>query len=77
MQFGKNIEDRVIMIVRCYLKAWIDSPLEMKNNFLLEKLVIVKYYKSDPDFEMQIIFAIEIFLSQYKTKENWSSQFIC
>jgi hypothetical protein len=62
------------MIVRCYLKAWNECTSIKKNEFLLKNVLIIKYYKYDPDFEMQIMFAIEVFLSQSKQNENWSSK---
>jgi hypothetical protein len=74
MQYKKNLDQRVIMIVRCYLKAWNDCELNEKNEILMKNLSIIEYYKSDQDFQMQILFAIEIFLSSNKNNENWSSK---
>jgi hypothetical protein len=74
MQYEKKIDQRVVMIVRCYLKGWHDCELTTKNEFLLNNLSIIEYYKSDQDFQMQILFAIEIFLSSNKKNENWSSK---
>jgi hypothetical protein len=74
MQYEKKPDQRVIMIVRCYLKGWHDCELTKKNEVLLNNLSIIEYYKSDADFEMQILFAIEIFFSENKKNENWSSK---
>jgi hypothetical protein len=62
------------MIVRCYLKAWNECVSNKKNEFLLEKVSIIKYYEYDPDFEIQIICAIQIFLSTNSKKGDWSSR---
>ncbi|CAF4569336.1 unnamed protein product [Rotaria sp. Silwood1] len=76
IQHRKNIDHRVIMIVRCYLKAWNECVSNEKNKFLLSRVSIIEYYKNDPDFEMQILFAIEIFLLQNKKNDNWSIETI-
>jgi hypothetical protein len=70
MQYKTNINQRVIMIIRCYLKAWNECLSDMKNEYLLNKVSVIEYYKSDLNFQMQILFAIEIFLSQNKNIED-------
>ncbi|UJR16454.1 hypothetical protein I4U23_003356 [Adineta vaga] len=71
-QYTKNITHRVIMIVRSYLKAWIDVSSKLETNFLLHKISVIRYYNSDRNFQMQLLFAIEVFLSESKKNEKWS-----
>ncbi|CAF1297306.1 unnamed protein product [Adineta steineri] len=75
MQYKHN-KHRVIMIVRSYLKAWDEHFANTKADILLSKVAIIKYYQNDFDFQMQIIFAIEVFISEKKKNENWSTETI-
>jgi hypothetical protein len=76
MQYRTDMDSRVIMIVRCYLKAWNECISNIKDEFLLSRVSIIKYYKSNLNFDMQIMFAIEIFISQNKINDNWSSKLV-
>jgi len=76
MHYRTNIDARLIMIVRCYLKAWNECTSNIKDEFLLSRISIIKYYKLNLNFDMQIMFAIEIFISQNKKNHNWSSELV-
>ena len=62
------------MLIRCYLKAWDGSDAQEKNDILLKNLSVIEFYKSDPDFQMKVLFAFEIFLSESKRDDRWSSK---
>ncbi|CAF1480083.1 unnamed protein product [Adineta ricciae] len=76
MQYSSKVKHRVIMIVRTYLKAWNDSSSEKNTSLLLKKISAIKHYQSDKHFQIQILFAIEAFLSQSKMNDAWQIEVI-
>ncbi|CAF0987872.1 unnamed protein product [Adineta ricciae] len=70
----KNMTQRVIMVVRSYLKAWNESLPEEKANLLSSKISAILHYQSDRNFQRQILFAIEVFLSECKKNYAWRMQ---
>ena len=62
------------MLIRCYLEALDGSDTQAKNDILLKNLSVIEFYKADPDFQMKVLFAFEIFLSESKRDDRWSSK---
>ena len=67
---------RVVMVIRSYLRAWDKSLPDVKANILTSKISAVHYYQSDRNFQRQILFAIEVFLSECRKDDTWQSESI-
>ncbi|CAF0987690.1 unnamed protein product [Adineta ricciae] len=80
VKFFKDIsltnDQAIHKYVQMQYSTWNDSSSEKNTSLLLKKISAIKHYQSDKNFQAQILFAIEVFLSENKKNDVWQIEVI-